>query len=471
MAPGKKGRPPAAKSAQNTGRGAGDSLPVNAPRKSATARGQKRVAGEALDSDESMSQDEAATEENVKPKAARGRPRAKAAKLSDESSHQEKPDQVPQPSKRGRKPKSPALLSPVLAEVPETQQPEPEIPETQFDEDQDESMGDDHVDELPLPRYSRSAVSSAQPLRYYNAPFGTSRHQVAGSDSELNDPSLRRRIGDLTRKCENLEAKYRNLHEIGIKEAERNYDRLKKQGEERAESRSCSRLNAGLNLTYHVAAIQLISTLKAQLAAQTELAKEGQRFKQQLETSESTVADLQNTVDGLNASLAHAKTEMKTLSTKLSASRTAEAAAMKIPGSAIKGSTANNRMLANAESAIQAAQLKEDLYADLTGLIVRGVKRENDVEVYDCIQTGRNGSKKLMYPQFSEVALTVLKLSTSSSPLALTRRRTSSKRLSSCTCHSWTQTETRHSWACCPTTLPRRYRSPDRTRPSSTRGS
>ena len=155
-----------------------------------------------------------------------------------------------------------------------------------------------------------------------------------------------------------------------------------------------------MNLTDRVAASQLISTLKAQLAAQTELAKEGQRVKQQLEASESTVADLRNTVDNLNASLLNAKTEMKTLSTKLSASRTAEAATVKIPGSAIKGSTANNRMLANAESAMQAAQLKEDLYADLTGLIVRGVKRESDVEVYDCIQTGRNGSKKLISTMF-----------------------------------------------------------------------
>jgi len=41
----------------------------------------------------------------------------------------------------------------------------------------------------------------------------------------------------------------------------------------------------------------------------------------------------------------------------------------------------------------QAAQLKEDLYSDLTGLIIRGVKRDAEDDVYDCIQTGRNGSK------------------------------------------------------------------------------
>ncbi|KAL1838186.1 hypothetical protein VTK73DRAFT_4431 [Phialemonium thermophilum] len=37
-------------------------------------------------------------------------------------------------------------------------------------------------------------------------------------------------------------------------------------------------------------------------------------------------------------------------------------------------------------------QMKEDLYGDLTGLIVRAVKREGGEDVFDCIQTGRNGT-------------------------------------------------------------------------------
>ncbi len=41
----------------------------------------------------------------------------------------------------------------------------------------------------------------------------------------------------------------------------------------------------------------------------------------------------------------------------------------------------------------QTAQLKEDLYGDLTGLLVRSAKRDAaGRELYDCIQTGRNGS-------------------------------------------------------------------------------
>lgn len=147
-----------------------------------------------------------------------------------------------------------------------------------------------------------------------------------------------------------------------------------------------------IELTLDTAANQLIATLKAQLAAQTELAKEGQRMRQQLEASETKVAGLQTKVTEMTSSLSDAKTENKTLSTKLAASRAAEAANSKVPGSAIKGNSGHNRLLANAESVAQVAQMKENLYSDLTGMIIRGVKREK-IEVYDCIQTGRNGSK------------------------------------------------------------------------------
>lgn len=93
--------------------------------------------------------------------------------------------------------------------------------------------------------------------------------------------------------------------------------------------------------------------------------------------------------------MAEAKTEIKTLSTKLTAARSAEpAASVKVPGSAMKNNFANNRHVVNAaEAAAQLAQKKENLYGDLTGLLVCGVKKEQDEEVFDCVQTGRNGSK------------------------------------------------------------------------------
>lgn len=55
---------------------------------------------------------------------------------------------------------------------------------------------------------------------------------------------------------------------------------------------------------------------------------------------------------------------------------------------------ANRTAQAGAAHAAQATALaKERLYADLTDLILRGVKQEEMEDTFDCIQTGRNGSK------------------------------------------------------------------------------
>lgn len=64
---------------------------------------------------------------------------------------------------------------------------------------------------------------------------------------------------------------------------------------------------------------------------------------------------------------------------------------MKVPGSALKNKAASTAGI-NAD-VVKIAQAKEDLYGDLTGLIVRGLQRDGDEDIFDCIQTGRNGSK------------------------------------------------------------------------------
>lgn len=340
---------------------------TNTRAKTAKGRGKKRPAVDEIEVSDAQQEAESIEEDDPKPKVRRGRRTAKAAKLSAEPAEplvEPEPEPEPQASKRGRNLKAQVVTPPT----------EVEIPETQPIQALDDSIEEEQPDELPSYE-NRAVASSIQRQERYAVPFSANRRPVAASDSELSDPALRRRIGELTRKCENLEAKYRDLRDIGVKEAERNYDKLKKQGDERANT-----------------ANQLIETLKAQLAAQTELAKEGQRLKQQLEASESKVAGLENKITEMTTSLSESKTEIKALSTKLAASRAAEAANAKVPGSAMKGNTANKTQLANAEAAIQVAQMKEDLYADLTGLIVRGVKQNKDEEIYDCIQTGRNGT-------------------------------------------------------------------------------
>jgi hypothetical protein len=51
-------------------------------------------------------------------------------------------------------------------------------------------------------------------------------------DIDGDDLSVRRKLGDLTKRYESLEARHKELRDVGVKEAERNYERLKKQSEE-----------------------------------------------------------------------------------------------------------------------------------------------------------------------------------------------------------------------------------------------
>ena len=100
----------------------------------------------------------------------------------------------------------------------------------------------------------------------------------------------------------------------------------------------------------------------------------------------------------LTTSLSDSKTEIKALNMKLSAARSVEAP-VKVPGSVVKGGGATKGLDAHAPPNNLAAltfRLKENLYSDLTGLIVRSAKRENGEDVYDCLQTGRNGSTFLL---------------------------------------------------------------------------
>lgn len=92
-----------------------------------------------------------------------------------------------------------------------------------------------------------------------------------------------------------------------------------------------------------------------------------------------------------NQSLAQARSETKNLYTKLAASRHGETSS--------KGPATGNRAAQSEKESKQVAQVKEDLYADLTGLIVRDVRRIDKEDVFDCIQTGRNGSK--LSPSFA----------------------------------------------------------------------
>ncbi|GKU02068.1 chromosome segregation protein pcs1 [Fusarium langsethiae] len=248
--------------------------------------------------------------------------------------------------RRGRPPRQPTTP---IAEVPETQQDPMEL-----DPVLEESENDD-----------AGAILDTETI-------------VPWSSYDTSDDSTRRRLEDLTRKYTALEASHRDLREVGVREAERNFERLKKQAEERT-----------------AAATKLIAELKAELATQTALANESEELRKQLEANETETENLKNTVKTLNSSVSEAKSEIKSLSSKLAAARSSDTNS-RVPGSAVKTTGLMNRTAqagaAHAHAAQVAAQAKERLYADLTDLILRGVKQDEDEDIFDCIQTGRNGT-------------------------------------------------------------------------------
>ncbi len=131
--------------------------------------------------------------------------------------------------------------------------------------------------------------------------------------------------------------------------------------------------------------------------------KNARALKQKLESQTTESKSLQAQIALLTTSLSDAQNENKTLSAKLAATRTAaalvESVHTKTPGSALKKANGGIRLMGTAEAAemAQHAQLKEDLYRDLTGLYIRSVKRETEEEIFDCLQTGRNGSEYSEY--------------------------------------------------------------------------
>lgn len=355
--------------------------PTAAPK---ATKGRKAAVAKDVDTiDESVM----ATPPPAKTKGARGRPKKIVAEDDEIQETQQEPAPKPQPARRGRKPAASKPRAGI--EIPETQQdaPEPYNPEPSA-MDLDLTM-DPGLEDLPsspaaplvpqsVQRSSRQVPQSANRHRPLSA---TSTFPTAAVPASDDPVALRRRIGELTRQHAALESRYRDLRDVAARDAEANFDRLRKQTDERA-----------------AAAASLVDALRSELAAQRDLAREGARCKTQLDACESRAADLERAVAELTAGLAEARAENKNLSVKLAAARGTEAAKAAVPGSAVKNGLLVGKTHGEGIHAATVMQMKEDLYGDLTGLIVRGVKNVGGEDVFDCLQTGRNGSK--YFPSF-----------------------------------------------------------------------
>jgi HD-GYP domain-containing protein (c-di-GMP phosphodiesterase class II) len=151
--------------------------------------------------------------------------------------------------------------------------------------------------------------------------------------------------------------------------------------------------------------------LKKELTAQRTLAAESKTLRSQIATLQAENQRVITEQKSLTSSLQTSQNEVKALSNKLSAARTntQTETTTKVPGSAMKdrnqrGNSAAATASAKHDDEKHIMKLKEDLYSDLTNLLVHNVKRLEDQDIYDCSQTGRNGSKYLLFV-FAEMPL------------------------------------------------------------------
>ncbi|KAL9584683.1 MAG: hypothetical protein Q9212_001966 [Teloschistes hypoglaucus] len=260
--------------------------------------------------------------------------------------------------------------------IPDTQDIPMEIEPSQI------SLQSEEEEEVPQSVFRR--INNTQTTARARHPLQSRKQPGAGSDTEQGggDSALRQKLGDMTKKLESLNLKYKKLADVGIKEAEANFEKLKQSSEAKTK-----------------AANELIASLRKEVATQKALAEESRTLQGRLAEKDKDVSKAQALATELSNSLGEAQNENKVLQAKLSSARSAssaiESANAKTPGSAMKGNGPVRTVMvgsAEAAQAAQVAQLKEDLYRDLTGLLVLGVDKGSEVDIFDCIQTGRNGT-------------------------------------------------------------------------------
>jgi hypothetical protein len=306
---------------------------------------------------------------------------------------------------RGAKKRAPSPEPPRV--IPETQKDPEQMGDVSHTIEEPEEPEELKPEPAPVARQpngypSRQRSTSVQPLQPRASARSVSAQpgrpalrersgSVSGTERERRggDPELRRKLNEMTRKHENLSLKYENLQEVGEKSAKANFDKLKRATDEKAKT-----------------AADLIASLKKELADARKVTK--------VDTSESTA--LQKQVNSLTASneklslenkelktksqtaqsdIKAAQNEVKSMEAKLAAAR-AEVTAQEAKA---KGAAAARSVPLNTSEAQKEAKMKENLYSDLTGLIIRNVKRKDGEDEFDCLQTGRNGSEYI--PQLS----------------------------------------------------------------------
>lgn len=199
--------------------------PNNEPARS--TRGKKAKKAVQDEEEQEDAEDVLATppgsDEPVRKKGGRGRPK-KDAVIPDST---RKNDELAV-AKRGNRKKGDTSILP-------EDEPSAEIPETQPNDIMDMDEAEEEEDQVEdLPTSSRFSAPPSTQRNAYHAPPSASK-RTTNTSSYDNDPLVRRRLGEMTKKYEALEAKYKDLKNVAVTEAEKTFDQLKKTGEEKTQ--------------------------------------------------------------------------------------------------------------------------------------------------------------------------------------------------------------------------------------------
>ncbi len=335
--------------------------PKKAPTKKSTAT-KRQALEEQLD--EADPEEEVQETQSIKPRGRATTAKSKAKKpSSDEAEDEMEVDQTPAVARSNFAPSRASKTAPKVVPAEPAARPDKKgktaVKGTAQETQPQPGVGDSEPEAVHPVEPPRPRNVSRQNSRVRQEP-GFRRRAGSASDTERGDPNLRRKLGDITRKFENVDLKYRSLKEVGINEANANVDKLRKQ---------CDATTQASN--------ELIASLKKELASQVPLAQDARKLKKQMQTQEAEMTKLRSTATDLTTSLTAAQNEIKALQAKLAAARASSVAAEGRTPARDSKKESRPAPVSTSEAA-QTAQMKEELYSDLTGLIIRGVKRGED---------------------------------------------------------------------------------------------
>ena len=160
---------------------------------------------------------------------------------------------TPTATRQKKRPGRPAAQKPKASarqtSVESTQQ-DKVIPETQvaMEIDQSELPEEYEEDEEALPQSVFRRTNSIRAKAHQRQPLVSRKRAGSASDDERggSDPATRRKLGEMTSKFEKLEIKYQNLRDVGIKEANANFDKYKTQVQANARGKASFLTNTGI---------------------------------------------------------------------------------------------------------------------------------------------------------------------------------------------------------------------------------